>query len=271
MRTVVATAMVTGWLVCCSLVEGAEIVYPSKGGTLADGGMYGPFDGVADNADWRFDGSGYDGAITLSTGEGSPNLEHRVVWAYDLGGLGVVLPVTASLTFPVRGAPIFPFPDVDLHVYTFPADLRETLDDFHAGPTVLQGRVIVSPRQPPTEYSLDVSAVVNEFLLNGSDKAAFRFQVDPDTPHNANQAFIDALDSDPSTKPFLTIDETHVLGDMDGDGDVDVDDFDIFAHCVTGPDVPAEAGCETADLDTDGDIDLLDWRKLQIAFTGDRP
>jgi len=258
--------LVGGWLLSCSTVEAAETLYPSKDGTLVDGSEYGPFDGVADAADWYFSDSGYEGAITLNTEAGGLSFEHRLVFEYDLRRVTAAPPVTAMLTFTVRGAPVYPFPDVNVHVHAYPADLLETLGDFHAGPATLQGSVTITPYQPPTRYSLDVSTIVSASLLSGSDRVAFRFQVDPGTPHHANQAFIDALDSDPSTKPFLTINKMSVFGDLDDDGDVDLDDFAIFADCVSGPDVPVQPGCEAADLDSDGDVDLADFALFQRAF-----
>ncbi len=57
-------------------------------------------------------------------------------------------------------------------------------------------------------------------------------------------------------------------GDFDDDGDVDLDDFDIFAGCMTGPDIPTGPGCEPADIDADGDVDLADFGVFQAAFTG---
>jgi len=63
-------------------------------------------------------------------------------------------------------------------------------------------------------------------------------------------------------------------GDMDGDGDVDFADAEVFLSCLNGPDVTTPPpGCdpadfETADLDEDGDADLADFAAFQRFFTG---
>ena len=51
-------------------------------------------------------------------------------------------------------------------------------------------------------------------------------------------------------------------GDMDGDGDVDLDDHAIFAECMTGPEGSVTTNCTPADLDSDGDADLRDYAVL---------
>ncbi|MCK4659437.1 MAG: hypothetical protein KAV82_07935 [Phycisphaerae bacterium] len=279
MRLVAMAGMLGGWMVCCSIAAAAQTVYPCKDGTLVDGGIYGAFDGVADDADWYFNNTSYEGSITLSTKVGSPNFEHRVVWEYNLSSVSLEPPVSAMLTFTIRGAPIWPFPDVDVHVYSYPADLLETLGDFSSVPAVFQGSVTISPYQLPTEYSLDVSSVVSESLHDGDDKVAFRFQIDPDTPYSSNQAFIDAVDSDPSTKAFLTIDEASAPGDFDGDGDVDLDDYAVFVDCMPGPDTPptptipevtGQMCLDAFDFDKDEDVDLNDFGAFQGHFSGTR-
>jgi hypothetical protein len=239
-----------------------QTIYPSADGTLGDG-VAGPFDGVADDADWYFNQSGYEGSIALRLVEDT-SFEHRVVWEYNLSGVSLDPPVTASLTFTIRGAPIWPLPDVEVHVYAYPADLLETLDDFSSEPTELQGFVTIVPYQDPTEYAIDVSGVVSDALTTGEDKVAFRFQVDPDTVETRQQAFIDAIDSDPTTKPYLTITEGPPgPGDGNGDGVVDLADYALFFDCLTGPEMPAPAGCGAFKFDADLDVDLADFAAFQ--------
>ena len=61
-----------------------------------------------------------------------------------------------------------------------------------------------------------------------------------------------------------------LAGDLDADGDADLDDFILLADCLAGPQIPPPGGCPPeADLDTDGDMDLEDYAAFQIAYTGD--
>ncbi len=60
---------------------------------------------------------------------------------------------------------------------------------------------------------------------------------------------------------------TLVAGDMDGDNDVDIDDFSLFAGCYRGPNVSYPPSCEPGDMDGDGDIDCTDWIGFQAAWT----
>jgi len=253
----------------------AQTTYPSDDGTLVDGGIYGDFDGIADGADWYFNQSSYEGSITLTTPPPpEDSVEHRLVWEYNLSSVSLAPPVSATLTFTIRGAPVWPFPDVDVFVLSYPADLQQTLDDFHSGPTAYQGSVTITPYQPPTEYSLKVDDLVSQALASGADKVALRFQVDPDTEDTTNQAFIDALDSNPTSKPYLSIALPRVPGDFNGDGDVDLDDFAELSPCLTAPCtqppcVPHlydSAACGRGDFDNDGDIDLTDFAVFQLNF-----
>ncbi|HTZ20794.1 MAG TPA: Ig-like domain repeat protein [Opitutaceae bacterium] len=74
----------------------------------------------------------------------------------------------------------------------------------------------------------------------------------------------------------------HVAADLDGDCDVDMDDFGRFQACATGPFVPYNPvalppGCTlnpdinghiAADFDNDGDVDQVDFAIFQRCFSG---
>jgi hypothetical protein len=252
-----------------ALAEESATMAPRADGTLVDGLLYGSFDGEADAADWSFNGTSYEGTITRSTPDTGSPVEHRLVFEYDLQTVDYSSPVTAKLSFRLRGVTIFPFPDVTVSVYAYPADLREDLADFSATPVSLVGQATVVARQPDTSYLLPVNDAINSALSDGSKKVAFRFQIDPQTPHDRNQAFMDATDSAPTSKPMLVITDT-IPGDADGNRIVDLYDAQAFATCHDGPEQFRTAACDKLDLDLDGDVDLRDYNLWQAYFGASR-
>lgn len=60
--------------------------------------------------------------------------------------------------------------------------------------------------------------------------------------------------------------------DLDDDGDVDRDDYELFFQCVTGPGGgPVSPECQCADFDEDDDVDLVNFGSFQASFTGSPP
>lgn len=56
-------------------------------------------------------------------------------------------------------------------------------------------------------------------------------------------------------------------GDVDVDGDVDLDDYGSWDGCMTGPTGgPPDPGCGVFDFEPDGDVDLADYAALQEAL-----
>jgi hypothetical protein len=259
-------------------------VRPSADGTLVDGGVYGVFDGVADNMDWTFNQSSYEGAITLSTPSAGARSEYRVVWEYNLSTVALSSPVSATLNVSLRGATVFPLPDAEVEVYAYPADLKETSIDFSSSPSQLAGTLVVHPFQPATAYALDVSNAVSAAISSGAKKVAFRFQIKPKAQQTSNQAFIDATDSDVASKPYLKLGApaAPLPGDYDNDLDADDNDYAVFEACSTGPATSYSAGalpagCSltpdgqgliAADFDRDQDVDQTDFAVFQRCYRG---
>lgn len=60
-------------------------------------------------------------------------------------------------------------------------------------------------------------------------------------------------------------------GDLDGNGDMDLSDWELFSECMNGPSQPPAAACPDdvdPDLDNDGDADLADFEIFQVYFSG---
>jgi hypothetical protein len=245
------------------LLAGEVLLTPVADGTIVDGGAFGPFDGQPDQADWTFNDSGYDGAITRSL-TAPAGLEHRVVFEYDLRSVTFDRPMVASLTFTLRGAARFPAAPTPVTIDGYAADLVERASDFAIAPAARVGGTSIAPFQSATSYTIDVSELIDNLLDAGGSAVGFRFQIDPDSANIADQAFMDAVDADEKTKPLLLLID-RMPGDFNGDRTIDGADTRYFSECIRGPGVAVEVNCRTCDLDYDGDVDLCDYRKYVAA------
>ncbi len=107
----------------------------------------------------------------------------------------------------------------------------------------------------------DFTLVKGSVLIDAADAGAF--QIDHDFEEDPRPV---AGASDVGSDEFLR------HGDFDLDGDVDIDDFNQFVICFTGPDGgPINAGCEPGDADDDDDIDCDDWAAFLLAWTSPDP
>ncbi len=69
------------------------------------------------------------------------------------------------------------------------------------------------------------------------------------------------------TVPFDPQNPGITLGDLDKDKDVDLDDYIILEGCFSGPGSSPKSACSASDLNRDGSVDLLDFARMQIAFS----
>lgn len=246
-----------------------QTIRPSADGTIVDGAPWGPFDGVADNSDWSFNESGYEGAIALSHGAVGA-FERRVVFEFNLLTVSFTHPVTAKLLFALRGTTVFPAPNTVVTLYSYPGNLQEQATDYFAGPNTVVSRVTLVPFQGLTPFARSAGRLVNDALRRGETAVGIRFQIDPATTDPFVQAFMDVLDSTPETKPALQIEDI-VPGDADGDDDVELDDFHAFANCFAGPGFAASQACRKFDFDLDNDVDLRDEYEFEYYYSFEVP
>ena len=59
---------------------------------------------------------------------------------------------------------------------------------------------------------------------------------------------------------------TTVPGECNGDGNIDLDDYDDFAACLLGVGAGLGIDCNCFDFDHDGDVTLKDFGGLQDDF-----
>ncbi|UCC30094.1 MAG: DUF362 domain-containing protein [Phycisphaerales bacterium] len=126
--------------------------------------------------------------------------------------------------------------------------------------------------------ALDVWAtkqiMIPQIIENGYIYDDYHTTQDPDNPESTFREYLDRsmnemlLAGIPTTNDVDAVNLHLWPGDLDNDGDVDIDDFGEVVLCLTGPEAPATPECNSVDFDRDGYVDLGDVAVLQRVFTG---
>jgi hypothetical protein len=122
---------------------------------------------------------------------------------------------------------------------------------------------------PGALFAYDQATGTARSLLASGDvaPAAATLLVDDAGRSRANEVgdLVTTVKATDGTRRILLLDQD-LLGDIDRDDDVDLDDYDQFLECLEGPDEILLPECAEADFDDDGDIDMLDFIVMQDAF-----
>ncbi|MCC7133697.1 MAG: hypothetical protein IT352_13645, partial [Gemmatimonadales bacterium] len=97
---------------------------------------------------------------------------------------------------------------------------------------------------------------------------------DQDDPDGDGDGVPDGCDNCPNTIPGAAVDADGCPPlfplDTDRDGDVDLIDFNAFAACATGPEIPQPGPqCSWSNLDADSDVDQADFAAFQRCISGE--
>jgi endonuclease/exonuclease/phosphatase family metal-dependent hydrolase len=111
-------------------------------------------------------------------------------------------------------------------------------------------------------YQDSIASLRNQFVFNTSFIPDGAYP-----PELADWSFPSSLSGLASDhKPVIVDLILPRVGDQNGDGDVDLGDFEDFTDCLTGPQGGVPGGCDWADFDDDEDVDLDDSGALWRSF-----
>lgn len=113
-----------------------------------------------------------------------------------------------------------------------------------------------------TIYTMGSGTMDNGSLINLGQSAIGNAR---STTHRMNAGGIPAIVQLSITQPLW--------GDIDGDNDVDSDDYVIFAACMKGPFVSysdlrscTQEQFDLADIQNDNDVDMADYQFMNLSF-----
>jgi hypothetical protein len=110
--------------------------------------------------------------------------------------------------------------------------------------------------QNGTSFTVDLSAASGDFAARFYDPRTGEFRPEFTVQGRGLRSVTKPNSSDWVLHLLL---HPRIVGDLDGDSDVDQDDFGLLQRCYSGTGEPYDPGCENGDLDADEDVDGRDF------------
>jgi hypothetical protein len=155
-----------------------------------------------------------------------------------------------------------------------------TMTDF-APPSIVDASLTPEAGQMSVSATVVGAVVVYAYYGHHESGASYvlGLQLEPGSdvwsgqlPAEVHNVTLIAQDANLNTSPSVSA--SYWPGDLDDDGDVDSDDYAVFAACMAGPEIATPpAGCDpgkfdAADLNADDDVDVMDFAAFAVVFTG---
>jgi autotransporter-associated beta strand protein len=212
--------------------------------------------------------------VNGSTGSGTVTVNNGAT----LGGMGMAGPTVINAGGGIAPGSSAGLLDTGDLTFTGDADYLWELGEFESDSVFVNGTLAFNSVSPYTVRLFDLGErpdpLASYELYNAASLTGFNpanWSIDYGTTgwsggmisQNGNQIVMTGL-----APPVIP-------GDLDNDGDADLDDYGLFAGCMAGPDVTTPPpGCDPADFaladlqGADGDVDVGDLATFQEAFTG---